>query len=111
MPNEIETSSYTANVLTFIYSEKATQFCEISTVDLSYVVLVKSTVEISQNFVVFSEYKNFIINNHTLCKIVMLLELVAMNRNLNLTSKSKLLLIKCLTNEANSFLWFIKNFV
>ena len=46
--------------LKFIYSEKATNFCEISTVDLSYVVTVKSTVEISQNFVAFSEYMNFI---------------------------------------------------
>ena len=45
--------------LKFIYSEKATKFCEISTVDLSYVVTVKSTVEISQNFVAFSEYMNF----------------------------------------------------
>ena len=45
----------------FIYSEKATKFCEISTVDLSYVVPVKSTVEISQNFVAFSEYMTFII--------------------------------------------------
>ena len=43
----------------FIYSEKATKFCEISTVDLSYVVMVKSTVEISQNFEAFSEYMNF----------------------------------------------------
>ena len=43
----------------FIYSEKATKFCEISTADLSYVVTVKSTVEISQNFVAFSEYMNF----------------------------------------------------
>ena len=42
-----------------IHSEKATKFCEISTVDLSYVVPVKSTVKISQNFVVFSEYMNF----------------------------------------------------
>ena len=33
--------------LKFIYSEKATKFCEISTLDLSYVVPVKSTVEIS----------------------------------------------------------------
>ena len=41
------------------YSEKATKFCEISTVDLSYVVTVKSMVEISQNFVTFSEYMNF----------------------------------------------------
>ena len=43
----------------FIYSEKATNFCEISTVDLSYVVTVKSTVEISQTCVAFSEYMNF----------------------------------------------------
>ena len=41
----------------FIYSEKATIFCEISTVDLFYVV----TVEILQNFVAYSEYMNFII--------------------------------------------------
>ena len=31
-------------LLKFIYSEKALQLCEISTVDLSYVVPVKSTV-------------------------------------------------------------------
>ena len=43
----------------FIYSEKATKFCKISTIDLSYVVTVKSTVEISQNCVAFSEYMNF----------------------------------------------------
>ena len=36
----------------FIYSEKATLL-------LSYVVPVKSKVEISQNFVAFSEYMNF----------------------------------------------------
>jgi hypothetical protein len=42
-----------------MYSEKATNICEISTVDLSYVVTVKSTVKISQNFVAFSEYMNF----------------------------------------------------
>ena len=46
-------------MLKFIYSEKATKFCETSTVDLSYVVPIKSTVEISQNFVAFSEYMNF----------------------------------------------------
>ena len=44
----------------FIYSEKATKFCEISTFLLSYVVPVKSKVEILQNFVAFSEYINFI---------------------------------------------------
>ena len=43
--------------LKFIYSKKATNFCEISTVDLSYVV----TVKISQYFVAFSEYMNFTI--------------------------------------------------
>ena len=37
----------------FICSEKATKFCEISTLLLSYVV------EIFQNFVTFSEYMNF----------------------------------------------------
>ena len=45
--------------LKFIYYEKATKFCEISTIDLSYVLQVKSTVEISQNFVTLSVYINF----------------------------------------------------
>jgi hypothetical protein len=45
--------------LKFIYSKKVTKFCEISMVDLSYVVPVKSKVEISQNIVAFSEYMNF----------------------------------------------------
>ena len=42
-----------------MYSEKATIFCKISTLDLSFVVTVKSTVEILQIFVAFSEYMNF----------------------------------------------------
>ena len=46
-------------ILKFIYSEKATKVCEISTLLFSYVVPVKSKVEISQNFVAFSEYMNF----------------------------------------------------
>ena len=46
-------------VIKFIYSENDTKVCEISTVDLSYVVTVKSTVEISQKFLAFSEYMNF----------------------------------------------------
>ena len=45
--------------LKFIYSEKATKFCKIFTLLLSYVVPVTSKVEISQNFVAFSEYMNF----------------------------------------------------
>ena len=61
-----KSSMYFENVfgffaLKFIYSEKATIFCEISNLDLSYAVTVKSTLEISQNFVVFSEYINFIL--------------------------------------------------
>ena len=43
----------------FIYSEKATKFCEFSTV-VSCTVTVKSTAEISQNFVAFSEHNDLI---------------------------------------------------
>ena len=46
-------------MVNFIYSEKATKYYKNSTVDLFYVVPVKSTVEISQNFVAFSEYMKF----------------------------------------------------
>ena len=44
--------------LKFINSVKATKFFKISTLLLFYVVPVKSKVEISQNFVAFSEYMN-----------------------------------------------------
>ena len=47
-------------LLKFTYSEKATKFCKIFTLLLSYVVPVKSKVKISQIFVAFSEYINFI---------------------------------------------------
>ena len=43
----------------FIYSEKATKFCKICTVDFTGNTKDKSTVEILQNFVAFSEYMNF----------------------------------------------------
>ena len=43
----------------FIYSEKATKFCEISIVDLTVTTKNKSTVEILQKFVAFSECTNF----------------------------------------------------
>ena len=43
----------------FIYSEKATKFCEIFTLLLNVCTVVKSKVNISQNFVTFSEYMNF----------------------------------------------------
>ena len=47
------------NVLKFIYSEKATKFCEIFPLLLTTVHTVKSRGKISQNFVAFSEYMNF----------------------------------------------------
>ena len=43
----------------FIYSEKATKFCEIFPLLLTTVHTVKSKGKISQNFVAFSEYMNF----------------------------------------------------
>ena len=45
--------------LKFIYSEKATKFSDISTLLLTCTTQDKSKVEISQNFVAFSEYMNF----------------------------------------------------
>ena len=42
-------------ILKFIYSKKATKFCEISTLLLSVLTVDKSKAEISQNFVAFSE--------------------------------------------------------
>ena len=47
-------------LLKFIYSEKATKFCEIFPLLLTTVHTVKSKGKISQNFVAFSEYMNFI---------------------------------------------------
>ena len=46
-------------LLKFIFSEKATKFCDIFTLLLSTVHTVKSKLKISQNFVAFSEYMNF----------------------------------------------------
>ena len=45
--------------LKFIYSEKATKFCEIFPLLLTTVHTVKSKGNISQNFVAFSEYIHF----------------------------------------------------
>ena len=42
-----------------MYSEKAKNFCEISSLLLSYVVPVKSKVDISQNYAAFWECMNF----------------------------------------------------
>ena len=46
-------------LLKFIYSEKATQFCELSTLNLTVCTVVKFKVEISQHFVALSEYMYF----------------------------------------------------
>ena len=43
----------------FIYSEKATKFCEIFPLLLTLSTVVNSKGKISQNFVAFSEYMNF----------------------------------------------------
>ena len=50
-------------VVKFIYSEKATKFCEIFPLLLTTVHTVKSKGNISQNFVAFSEYMNFFYAN------------------------------------------------
>ena len=54
------TKNLTESVIKFIYSEKATKFCEISNLLLTGTTQDKSEVDISQNFVFFSEYMNFI---------------------------------------------------
>ena len=46
-------------VVKFIYSENAKKFCKISTLLLSFVVPVKSKVDILQNFVAFIKNMNF----------------------------------------------------
>ena len=43
----------------FIYSEKATKFCEIFNLLLTTVQTVKRKVKILQNFVAFLDYMNF----------------------------------------------------
>ena len=47
------------NFVKFIYSEKATKFCEIFLLLLTTVHTDKSKGKISQNFVASSEYMNF----------------------------------------------------
>ena len=54
-----ETYEQWADSIKSIFSEKATKFCDISAVDLSYVLMVKSMVEILQNSLAFPEYKSF----------------------------------------------------
>ena len=53
-----------ASGLKFIYSEKATEFCEIFPLLLTVCTVVKSKGKISQNIVAFSEYMNFNIRQY-----------------------------------------------
>ena len=53
-----QSSKFRSILLKFVYFEKATKFCKISTLLLSTVHTDKKG-KISQNFVVFSEYMNF----------------------------------------------------
>ena len=65
------TKNLTESVIKFIYSEKATKFCEISNLLLTGTTKDKIKVEISQNFVPFSEYMNF--NEQLIRKLYLLI--------------------------------------
>ena len=53
---KVENWKIGTHVVKFLYSEKATKFCEIFTLLLT---AVKSKVKIAQNILAFSEYMNF----------------------------------------------------
>ena len=55
---KLRTFKSTFGLIKFIYSEKATKFCEIFPLLLTVCNAVKSKVKISQNFEAFSEYMN-----------------------------------------------------
>ena len=50
---------YVFPIVKFMYSKKATKFCEIFPLLLTVCTVVKSKGKTSQNFVAFSEYMNF----------------------------------------------------
>ena len=55
----VELLPHSLHALKFVLSKKATKFSKISTLLLSTVHTDKSKVDISQNFLAFSEYMNF----------------------------------------------------
>ena len=61
-----KTASFPLRKLKFIYSEKATKFCEIFLLLLTTVRTVISKEKISQTFVAFSEYMNFKLQDRSL---------------------------------------------
>ena len=75
-----------------IYSENATKFCE--NFHLTFVVPVKSKVEILQNFVAFSEYMNFyyIILNKRLWRFRQIVETFLEYMNLNVSNYKKIMI-------------------
>ena len=60
--NDVYIASY-LDSLKFIYSEKATKFFEIFPLLLTVCTVVKRKGKILQNFVAFSEYMNFKLEN------------------------------------------------
>ena len=64
----------------FMYSEKATKFCEIFPLLSSYVVGVKSRVKISQKNLAFSEYMIFKNKIFTTKILKQICNLIAQNR-------------------------------
>ena len=54
--------------LKFIYSEKATKFCQFFPLLLTVCTVVKSKGKIWQNFVAFLEYMSFTIQSNTGCQ-------------------------------------------
>ena len=55
----IDLCFYFAFLLKFIYSERASKFCKISTLLVTVCTVGKSIEKISPNIVAFSEYMNF----------------------------------------------------
>ena len=71
------------DIIKFIYSEKATKFCEIFPLLLTVCTVVKSKGKISQNFVAFSEYMNFI----CIYKVNMFFETLRYSQTMNFNRK------------------------
>ena len=87
-------------LLKFMYSEKAPKFCKISTVDLTFTTEDEFKVEISQNFVSFSEYMNFNPPRLTLTQA-----LLVHPASLSLRTYSPFIFKKLGQCERQAFLW------
>ena len=92
----------------FIYSEKATKFCEISTLDLSYVVPVKSTVEI---FKILWPFQNILTLTQSGSNLAVKGIEVTIFWEGHINLKNSLFVLKFLSNFKNRFSIFFRNFV